>query len=62
MARAKDLTLREVRKRHIAMTLSRTGWDVQATCRLLKVSEAYLEKEIRRLGIPNGTKGAKRGS
>jgi transcriptional regulator with GAF, ATPase, and Fis domain len=60
MAARDDLTLREVRKRHILITLARTGWDVKTASALLKVTERYLAKEIKKLGLQN-PKAWKRG-
>lgn len=47
------LTLKEVRRRHILITLVRTGWDVKTASALLKVTERYLAKEIKKLGLQN---------
>jgi len=47
------LTLKEVRRRYILITLARTGWDVKTASALLKVTERYLAKEIKKLGLQN---------
>jgi len=47
------LTLKEVRRRYILITLVKTRWDVKTASALLKVTERYLAKEIKKLGLQN---------
>lgn len=40
-------TLQEVRKEYILKVLEATGWNYGKASRILKVSEKYLEKQVR---------------
>ena len=43
-------SLDQIRKEHILEVLRHTDWDTKRACEILKVSEAYLKKEMQQLG------------
>jgi hypothetical protein len=49
MAPDKIKTLQQVRKEYILKVLAATGWNYEKASRILKVSEEYLEKQVRNL-------------
>lgn len=44
-------TLREVRKEHILRVLEQTNWDLEEASRILRVSPAFLKRELRHYGL-----------
>ncbi|MDD5007515.1 MAG: helix-turn-helix domain-containing protein [Syntrophorhabdaceae bacterium] len=43
-------TLRQIRKEHVLQILDHTNWDLKKASEMLKVSESFLRKEIRKIG------------
>ena len=41
-------SLAEIKKKHILSILKRTKWNIKEASAILKVSDAFLKKEIRR--------------
>jgi len=44
-------TLREVRREHILRVLEQTKWDLEEASRILRVSLAFLKRELRHYGL-----------
>jgi len=44
-------TLREVRREHILRVLEQTKWDLEEASRILRVSLAFLKRELRYYGL-----------
>ncbi|RLB01745.1 MAG: hypothetical protein DRG55_04490 [Deltaproteobacteria bacterium] len=44
-------TLREVRREHILRVLEQAKWDLEEASRILRVSPAFLRKELRHYGL-----------
>jgi len=42
-------TLRQIRNEHVLQVLNRTNWDLKKASEMLKVSEGFLKKEIRKI-------------
>ncbi|MBP6941506.1 MAG: hypothetical protein KBB65_07020 [Syntrophorhabdaceae bacterium] len=43
-------TLRQIRNEHVLQVLNQTNWDLKKASEMLKVSEGFLKKEIRKIG------------
>ena len=44
-------TLREVRREHILRVLEQAKWDLEEASRILRVSPAFLKRELRHYGL-----------
>ena len=59
-------TLKEIRLEYIRLVLEESGWDFGKACRILKISESTLRREVRALldssktGEGTGVRGAGR--
>jgi len=42
-------TLRQIRNEHVLQVLNQTNWDLKKASEMLKVSEGFLKKEIRKI-------------
>lgn len=50
MRRNKELTLREVRRKHILTVLRDSSWNLKKASSILEVSEGFLRHELNKMG------------
>jgi transcriptional regulator with GAF, ATPase, and Fis domain len=51
MSDDKNVTLKQIRRKHILMTLDSTAWDLAKASKLLDLSVKELRREIRKIGL-----------